>query len=74
MPDGDVETFYDHGQWRNKVLGDSRVSSVHETKAAATALGEQIAAQRRVEHVIRNMDGTIGERSSYWNDPRDVPG
>lgn len=74
MPKGDVETYCEDGQWRNKVEGIQQVSSVHETKAAATKAGRQMARARKVEHIIRRMDGTIGERSSYGNDPRNVPG
>jgi hypothetical protein len=28
----------------------------------------------KVEHIVRRMDGMIGERNSYGNDPRDIPG
>jgi hypothetical protein len=33
-----------------------------------------MAMSRKVEHIICKMDGTIGERNSYGNDPRNIPG
>jgi hypothetical protein len=74
MPRGDIETYHEDGQWKNKAEGDGRALSVHETKAAAVGAGRQMAIARKVEHIIRNMDGTIGERNSYGNDPRNIPG
>jgi hypothetical protein len=74
MPQGDVETYYKNGQWRNKVEGNQLASSVHEIKAAAVNAGMQMASARKVEHIIHELDGTIGERNSYANDPRNVPG
>lgn len=74
MPKGDVETYCEDGQWKNKIEGKKQTSGVHETKAAAEGAGQQMAAARKVEHIIRKVDGTIGERNSYGNDPRNVPG
>jgi hypothetical protein len=28
----------------------------------------------KVEHIIQNKDGQIGQRTSYGDDPRNVPG
>lgn len=28
----------------------------------------------KVEHIIQNKDGQIGQRNSYGRDPRNVPG
>jgi hypothetical protein len=74
MSRGDIETYYEDGQWKNKVEGNDRALSVHETRAAAVGAGQQVAMLRKVEHIIRNMDGTIDDRNSYGNDPRNVPG
>jgi hypothetical protein len=74
MAKGDIETYHQDGQWKNRVEGSSRASSVHPTKAAAVTAGRQMAMSRKVEHIIRKMDGTIGERNSYGNDPRNIPG
>jgi hypothetical protein len=73
MPRGDVEAYYEDGLWKNKIEGNERASNVHEVKAAAVGAARQMAMLREVEHMIRNMDGTIGERNSYGNDPGTSP-
>ncbi|WP_410657378.1 DUF2188 domain-containing protein [Amycolatopsis sp. lyj-112] len=71
---GDVETYYENGQWKNKVEGSSQAAHTHGTKEEAVAQGREMARERKAEHIIKNQDGTIGERHSYGNDPRDIPG
>lgn len=75
MPDGDVETFHQDGQWRNRVEGTgSGAITVHDTKDEAVRAGRDLARDRGVEHIVRNLDGQIGERNSYGRDPRDIAG
>lgn len=74
MPRGDIETYYEGGQWKNRVEGNERALSVHGTRAAAVGAGQQVAMLRRVEHIVRNMDGRIDDRNSYGSDHRNVPG
>lgn len=74
MAKGDVDTYYDDGQWKNKVEGNARASSVHSTKRDAQAAGRDLAKDRGVEHVIKKMDGTVGDKNSYGNDPRSSKG
>jgi hypothetical protein len=74
MPKGDIETYYENGVWKNKVEGSSRAANTADTKAAAEAKGREMAQKRKVEHIIRNQDGQIGERNTYGHDPRDIPG
>ena len=64
-----IETYYEGGQWKNRPQGNSRASNTHETKAAAQSVGREMAKDRGAEHIIKKMDGTIGERNSYGNDP-----
>jgi uncharacterized protein DUF2188 len=45
--------------------GGARASNTAETKAQAQAVGRQMAIDRGVEHVIKKLDGTIGERNTY---------
>jgi hypothetical protein len=71
---GDIDTYHDNGQWKNKVEGSSRAANTSPTKAEATAKGREMAQERKVEHFIRNLDGKIGERNTYGHDPRDIPG
>lgn len=71
---GNIETYYEDGQWKNRRQGNERASSVHDTKAEAQPKGRDMAKDRGVEHIIKNMDGTIGERNSYGNDPHPPKG
>lgn len=74
MAKGDVHTEPHGDGWANKVEGNMRVSSTHETKSAAQKRGRELAILRKVEHLIHKRDGTIGERNSYGNDPERRPG
>ena len=74
MPKGDVETFHEGGAWHNKVEGTGEVLGSYPTKSVAQAAGRDEARARKVEHIIRNLDGRIGERNTYGHDPRDIPG
>jgi hypothetical protein len=73
-PRTDVETYHENGQWKSKVEGSSRVANAHSRKTDARLKSRDMARDRHVEHIIRRMDGTIGERNSYANDPRNIPG
>ena len=72
MAKGDVETYYEDGQWKNRRHGNQRASSTHDNKAEAQARGRETAIKRGVEHFIKKMDGSIGERNTYprSRDPR----
>lgn len=65
MAKGDIETYNEDGVWKNRVQGGQRASNTAETKAEAQAVGRDMARDRGVEHVIKKMDGTIGERNTY---------
>jgi hypothetical protein len=69
-----IETYHEDGQWKNKVQGSRRAATIHGTKAAAEAKGRAMAMARKVEHLIKKKDGTIGERNSYGSDPRRTKG
>ncbi len=74
-PNGDVETYFENGRWKNKVQGNSRASNVHETKAAAVSAGREMARKRKVDHVIKNDAGAVvQEATSDGNDPQPVRG
>ena len=74
MPKGDVETFHDGGAWHNKVESTGELLGTYPTKAEAQSAGRDEARARKVEHIIRNLDGRIGERNTYGHDPRNIPG
>lgn len=72
---GDIETYYEDGAWKNKREGTDRAfGSGYSTKDEAVAAGREAAQADKVEHVIKNQDGQIGSKNSYGNDPRNVPG
>ncbi|MCB1298395.1 MAG: DUF2188 domain-containing protein [Microthrixaceae bacterium] len=74
MPHGDVETFHQDGQWRNRIEGDQILEGSFETKAEAVDAGRELARSRQVEHIIRKENGQISDRSTYGEDPRDIRG
>jgi Uncharacterized protein conserved in bacteria (DUF2188) len=74
MTKGDVETYHEDGRWANRVEGESRSTSTHDTKEEAIAAGRSLAEDRKVEHIIKNLDGTISEKNSHGHDPRNIPG
>ncbi|WBB68626.1 DUF2188 domain-containing protein [Micromonospora sp. WMMD812] len=76
MAKGDIDTYHQDGQWKNRPEGNERASSVHDTKAEAQTAGREMAGDRDVEHVIKKEDGTIGEKNTYprSRDPREIKG
>jgi type IV secretory pathway TrbL component len=69
MAKGDISTYNEDGVWKSKVEGSSRAAHTGGTKAEQQRVGRDMARERGVEHTIRNMDGTIGGKNSYGNDP-----
>ena len=65
MAKGDIDTYREDGVWKNKVEGNQRASGKYDTKADAVAAGRNRAIKDGVEHVIKNMDGTIGAKNTY---------
>jgi hypothetical protein len=41
---------------------------------APSESGPQGGSGAHVEHIIKKLEGTIGERNTYGHDPRNVPG
>jgi hypothetical protein len=75
MAQGDIETFYEGDQWKNKREGSDRAFGAgYSTKDEAVSAGRDAAQADKVEHVIKNQDGQIAEKNSYGHDPRNVPG
>jgi Uncharacterized protein conserved in bacteria (DUF2188) len=74
MAEGFVHTVHTDGSWSNSIEGASPLAGTYETKADAVEAGRSEARRRQTEHLIHNEDGTIGERSSYGDDPADRPG
>ena len=74
MATGDIRTYNEDGVWKSKVEGSSRAAHVGGTKAEQRAIGREMAKERGVEHNISKLDGTIGAKNSYGNDPRKTKG
>jgi hypothetical protein len=74
MAKGYIHTVYKDDRWVNDVEEGEQLGGFHATKEDAVSAGRARAQQDRTEHVIHNEDGTIGERSSYGNDPASRPG
>jgi hypothetical protein len=74
MAKGDVETYHQDGSWKNRTEGGQQLTGEYDKKEDAVAAGRKEAQSRKTEHVIKNLDGKIGEKNSYGNDPRNIPG
>jgi hypothetical protein len=71
---GDVSTYNEDGTWKSKVEGNQRASSAGGTKAEQQAQGRQMARDRGVEHTVRKLNGQVGEKNSYGEDPNPPKG
>jgi hypothetical protein len=56
--------------WKVKVVGNQKASAICDTKAEAVEKAREIARNQHLELLVQNLDGTIGWRNSYGNDPR----
>ncbi|MFC5791970.1 DUF2188 domain-containing protein [Agromyces tardus] len=74
MAKGDIRTYNEDGVWKSKVDGSSRAAHTGGTKAEQSATGQRMAQERGVEHIITKLDGTVGEKNSYGNDPHPPKG
>ncbi|MBW3619136.1 MAG: DUF2188 domain-containing protein [Actinobacteria bacterium] len=66
LPDGD--------RWAVKREGQDAPLSTHDTQEEAAEAGRAEARSAEVEFQLHAADGTIREKDSYGNDPRDIPG
>ncbi|KRC63972.1 hypothetical protein ASE12_03875 [Aeromicrobium sp. Root236] len=74
MAQGNVETYFEGTEWHCRVQGDRQPFHTSDTKERAIEAGRDEARARKVEHIIKDRDGTIESKHSYGNDPRNVPG
>lgn len=61
-------------QWKVKSTESSRADSIHTSKSAAVSRGRELSRNKKAELVIQKLDGKIGQKDSYGNDPRNVRG
>lgn len=74
MPTGDIETYFEGTEWHSRVTGEDMPFHTADTKERAEAAGRAEAMELKVEHVIKNRDGSIAERSTHGRGPRDIEG
>jgi hypothetical protein len=74
MSAGDIETYFEDGQWKNWDQGDrSEVGSSHTSKDDAVSEGREIARERNVEHIVRDEDATIVDREEHGDQDSPSP-
>lgn len=64
----------DGEDWKVKVVGNQKASAICDTKAEAVDRAKEIAQKQHLELLVQNLDGTIGWRNSYGNDPKKSKG
>lgn len=64
----------DGKNWKVKVVGNQKASAICDNKADAVERAKKIAQNQQLELLVQNLDGTIGWRNSYGNDPRKSKG
>lgn len=66
---GDVETYFDGAQWHSRICGEDEPFYTAATRGRAVNVGRFGAQSRRVDHVVTEKDGTIGERQTFGRGP-----
>ena len=62
MAMGDVETFHAaDGTWKNRIEGGPTLLGDFDAKGLAVTVGREEAEERRVHHILRDLDGRIAE-------------
>lgn len=74
MSKANIETYNEDGQWKSRREGSSRAFSTGGAKAEQQAKGREAAKRDGVEHIIKKLDGTIGDKNSYGHDPNPPKG
>ncbi len=58
-----------NGNWAVKGEGNSKATSIHQTKASAIIAAKEIAKNQKSELVIHGRNGRIQDKDSFGNDP-----
>jgi hypothetical protein len=74
MKKPNIHVVHKGESWAVEEEGAADYATTFGTREQAIAVGRQFAKDNEVELIVHRMDGSIGERDSYGNDPRDVPG
>jgi hypothetical protein len=54
--------------WGVRIEGNKNLTSRTQTKQEAIDIGQAIAKQNHVEHIIQKKDGTISSKDSFGSD------
>jgi hypothetical protein len=65
MRKGNVETLHNDGRWHNVIEGTDQVSEPFADKDEAVAEGREMARDLEVEHVVKNLDGSVEDREDF---------
>ena len=70
-----IHTVKKDGARQNVTEGSTRrIGWTYAPIAEAQAAGRDRARRDRTEHIIHNVNGAIGQRNSYGDDPRSHKG
>jgi hypothetical protein len=64
MTSGEVETYFENGQWKNAVVPGEDIGGPYATREEAISAGRQAARERGVEHVVRDEEGSVVQQGS----------
>lgn len=59
MSQGSIETLHNEGRWHNVVAGTDQVSEPFDSMEEAVEEGRAMAEELGMEHVVKNIDGTV---------------
>jgi len=60
--------------WKVKVVSNKKASAICPNKNEAIKEGIKVANNYKAELLVQNLDGKIGMKNSYGNDPRKIKG
>lgn len=64
-----------HGkEWAVKGAGNERATKIVPTQKQAINIAREIAKNQQSELIIHSKNGTIREKNSFGNDPREING
>jgi hypothetical protein len=66
-----VETFFADGKWHNRLKTAHVFAKEYDTREEAVAAGRKLAGAAGVDHVVHDLDGTVGEPEPDDHPPDD---
>ena len=69
MPKKNQHVVPTEGGWGVRGAGNQKLTSTHDTQAAAIERAREIAINQSSEMIIHRPNGQIRDRNSYGNDP-----